>query len=498
MPVASGSPVSASNTNTQLLDATADDTALGKISFANTDAVSGISVTNIQENVNSINSYTGRPANSLKTVTPSWTNNDVGTASDTLRDRSDNLTAEFNSTTGHKHTGAAGDAPPVGAYYIENVALHGFVVRGIDLVGVTGGSTDVSGQFAGFTPSNGPTIKGVVVNAPYNKIIIRNNVGDKVVNGSGDEIYARFTESSGVWTLTYYYDAAGTETAYSFGSATDLQFYFQQLFNPIVDAPVYSEYAITPSDNTTSDVVDATEIQAGKVLLSNVVAQSVGSTNVKGISTRVSKEDHAHEGVHGIFKTADSTRVGDIELAEGTGVAITRTGNKFEFSSTSSAVGYQEVPAGPVNGVNTTFGPLSNTPYSQESVIVFVDGLPVDKSKWSLTGSSIDFDPGEQPLTGQEVYVFYISSGVPPTPPVVTGNLKTEFRTISALEAVNKKLILVSTPASPGDVLVDIIGGTSQEFNVDYTVVSNELRWNGYALDGVLAQFDKVRIHYIT
>lgn len=498
MPVASGSPVSAANTNTQLLDATADDTALGKISLGNTDPVSGIAVSNVQQNINSINSYTGRPANTSTTVVPAWINNDVGTASDTLKDRADNLTAKFDASTGHKHTGLAGDAPPVSSVDLANVVLRGYVVRGIDITGATGGSTDVSLQFPIAVPSTSPTIKGIVVNAPYNKVILRDDQGDKIVNGSGDEIYGRLTESSGVWTLTYYYDNAGTETAYSFGSATDVQWYYQQLYNPITDAPVYSEYAVTPSENTTSDVVDASETQAGKVLLANAAPAPIAATGDKGVGTRVAKIDHTHEGVHAIFKTGGLNKFGDIELSPGTGIAINVTGNKFEIEATSSAIGYQEVPAGPVNGVNTSFGPLSNTPFSQESVIVFVDGLPVDKSKWSLTGSTIDFDPGEQPITGQEIYVFYISSGVPPTPPVVSGTLKTEFRTITALEAVNKKLTLVSTPASPGDVLVDIIGGTAQEFNVDYTVVADELRWNGYALDGILAQLDKVRIHYIT
>ena len=498
MGVSSGSPVSAGNTNNAFLDANADDAALGKISFENTDPASGANVENIQENVNSLNHFTGRSSNVNKDALPAWSSNDAGVSTDNLYERADALTLKFNASSGHTHTGGAGDAPPIDAFYIANVKLKGSVVRGVDVTGAVGGSSDVSSQFVAAIPSNGPVIKGIVVNTPYNQVILRDLFGDKIVNGSGDEVYGRLTESSGTWTLTYYVNLSGTETAYSFGSATNLSWYYQQLFNPIFDAPVYSEYAVTPSENTTSDVVDASETQAGKVLLANSAPPAVASASAKGTSARVAHMDHTHEGVHSIFKTGDSQVVGDVELSPGAGITITRVGNKFTIDGTTAAVGYQEVPGGPVNGVNDTFGPLSQTPASAESIIVFVDGLPVDKSKWGLSTLSIVFTSGNEPLPGQDVYVWYIGSGVPIIPPTPTGTLKTEFRTITNTEAVNKKIVLVSTPATPAEILVDVIGGGAQVFNVDYTVVGNEFRWNGYALDGILSQSDVIRFHYIT
>lgn len=498
MGVVSGSPVSAANTNNAFLDANADDSAIGKISFNNADTASGTQVTNIQQNINSINTYTGRISNSDKDTLPAWTNNDVGTSLDNLHSRSESLTAKFNPTSGHKHTGAAGDAPPINSSDVANVKLRGYVIRGIDVPGVTGSSSNVSTQFSTSIPSTSQTVKGVVVNAPYNQVIIRNSLGDKITNGSGDEVYARLTQSSGVWTLSYYVNLSGTETAYSFGSAQTVSFYFQQLYNPISDAPVYSEYAVTPSENTTSDVVDASETQAGKVLLSSSSPPDVSTASAKGTSTQVAHADHTHAGVHSVFLTGDSNLYGDIQLDPGAGVSFSRAGNKITITGTTAAVGYQEVPGGPVNGVNTTFGPLSQTPASQESIIVFIDGLPVDKSKWSLSTLSIVFGSGNQPITGQDIYVWYIGSGVPIIPPTPTGTLKTEFRTITATEALNKKIVLVATPATPAEILVDVIGGGAQIFNTDYTVVGNEFRWSGYALDGILAQSDVIRFHYIT
>lgn len=498
MGVSSGSPVSAGNTNSAFLDANADDSALGKIDFANTDPVSGSAVVNIQENVNSLNHFTGRASNVNKDALPAWSSNDAGAGTDNLYERADALTLKFNSSTGHKHTGGAGDAPPINSVDIASVVLRGSVIRGVDVTGAIGGSSNVSAQFSTSTPSNSQTVKGVVVNAPYNQVILRDLFGDKIVDGSGNEVYARLTESTGTWTLTYFVNLSGTETAYSFGSATNLSWYYQQLFNPIYDAPVYSEYAVTPSENTTSDVVDASETQAGKVLLANSAPPAVASASAKGTSARVAHSDHTHEGIHSIFKTGDSQVFGDVELSPGAGISITRAGNKFTIDGTTAAVGYQEVPGGPINGVNNTFGPLSQTPASAESIIVFVDGLPVDKSRWGLSTLSIVFTSGNEPQLGQDVYVWYIGSGVPIVPPTPTGTLKTEFRVITNTEAVNKKIVLVSTPATPAEILVDVIGGGPQVFNVDYTVVGNEFRWNGYALDGILSQSDTIRFHYIT
>ncbi len=204
MGVSSGSPVSASNTNNAFLDANADDAALGKISFENTDPVSGANVENIQENINSLNHFAGRSSNANKDALPAWSSNDAGTSTDNLYERADALTLKFNSTSGHKHTGAAGDAPEVDAFYIANVQLRGSVIRGVDVTGAVGGSSNVSAQFSSSTPSTGPAIKGVVVNAPYNQVILRDLFGDKIVDGSGNEIYGRLTESTGTWTLTYY------------------------------------------------------------------------------------------------------------------------------------------------------------------------------------------------------------------------------------------------------------------------------------------------------
>lgn len=109
--VIDGQLVNAATTNNAFLKRTVGDADLGTLSLINTDPASGSSITNIQTEINSCSSFSGKPLNSTYNALPSWTNNDVGLSSDTLKDRADSLTAKFNLSTGHKHTGAAGDGP---------------------------------------------------------------------------------------------------------------------------------------------------------------------------------------------------------------------------------------------------------------------------------------------------------------------------------------------------------------------------------------------------
>jgi len=296
-----GQPVSAAVTNPAFLDANADDTALGKITLNNISdpVVSGPSIINIQREFNALSSYTGKPTNVAINTTPTWINNDVGGATDTLFERADALTAKFNFLSGHMHTGGAGDAPLLTGASIGPRPYRGYFIGGIDLTGASGGSTDVSTELTGKTPSTNDVTLGVVVNTPYNRVILRQASGpdenDPFTDGSGNEVYGRVTESVGVWTLTYYVDLAGVETAYSFGSPVDIRWYYQEIFDPLaVGTPVYDQYAFIPSENATADVIDATSAIAGKVLLSNAAPPAVAGASALGAQTRVAREDHTH------------------------------------------------------------------------------------------------------------------------------------------------------------------------------------------------------------
>lgn len=280
MGVVDGQDVSAAVTNPAFIDANADDTGVGKYTLNNSDPVSGTSITNIQREHNSIASFVGKSVNTSKTDVPTYTNNQGFTANQPVATRADSLTAKFHNSTGHTHDGSSGNGSPISSASIVSTQLRGYFLQATDLTGVVGTSTVVTTQLTGKTASTSSVVKGVVVTAPQNTVVLRqatgSNQGDQFVDGAGNIVYGRVTFSASVWTLSYYVLLAGTETAYSF-SSSDVRWYYQELYNPIVDAPVYSELAIIPSDNVTADIVDATPTQRGAV--------STGTQSFGGIKT---------------------------------------------------------------------------------------------------------------------------------------------------------------------------------------------------------------------
>ncbi len=163
-------------------------------------------------------------------------------------------------------------------------------------------------------------------------------------------------------------------------------------------------------------------------------------------------------------------------------------------SGGSGSVGYQESLAGTVNGVNTTFGPMTYVASNEDSILVLVDGVGLDKSEWSLSGSNIVLSVA--PVAGQTVYVFYVTGGASALP-TFSNVFKVEYRTITGGEATAKSLTLAQSPAVPGEVMLDLIGGGAQNYSDDFTVSGTTLTWNGLGLDGILTAGDKVRINYV-
>lgn len=95
-------------------------------------------------------------------------------------------------------------------------------------------------------------------------------------------------------------------------------------------------------------------------------------------------------------------------------------------------------------------------------------------------------DPTSAQDAATKNYVDSISSG--------TENV--EYHTISSGEATAKQFTLSATPLSGAKVLVDIIGGVSQQYSADFIISGNIFDWSGLGLDGLLTTGDVVRLHY--
>lgn len=201
------------------------------------------------------------------------------------------------------------------------------------------------------------------------------------------------------------------------------------------------------------------------------------------------------------------------QIITGTGADLSLANNAsillfYDLSSTvwrivggtgggSSTVSYQETPAGTVNGVNAVFGPLTYLPTDDNSVVVMVDGIVrVLGTEFTVSSGTITFQSGFEPTTGQTVYAWYTTGGLP-VAPVISGVYRVEYRTLTGGEATAEQITLSFTPGVPSYVSLDIKSAASAPyFGDDFTVSGNILSWSGLGLSGLLSAGDKLRIIY--
>lgn len=153
----------------------------------------------------------------------------------------------------------------------------------------------------------------------------------------------------------------------------------------------------------------------------------------------------------------------------------------------------REVPAGSVDGVNTSFT-LSLLPLSDEHVSVYVDGRMLNDSEVSISAQNITLT--EAPQLGQDIFAWYVHEGIVSAITPVPGTRNVEYITIDLAQEAAKEVTLANSPDTSSKVILDVVGGTSQHFGVDYTVSGTTLSWNGLGLDGILAENDVLRIIY--
>lgn len=158
----------------------------------------------------------------------------------------------------------------------------------------------------------------------------------------------------------------------------------------------------------------------------------------------------------------------------------------------AAGISVREVPTGTVDGVNDTFT-LSNAPTTDQHISVFVDGNFLEDSEFSVSGTTLILVT--PPALGQSIFAWYSYGGVPVVAP---GTEIIEYHTVTAGEETAKQFTLSNSPQDGTLVLVDIIGGTSQHYSVDFTITGSTFDWNGLGLDGQLTENDVVRLKYFT
>jgi len=336
--VTDGQAVSAGVTNPSFLFKNFPDTATVIYTLASTDPLSGAQVDNVQGSINATRIYAGMPANTAPNasgVTPAWSANYVGASGNSLFQKIDALIHLFSGASGHGHTGADGGGGYIEASVIADVPLMGYAVQAVDLTTVSGLSQNVTSYFSGKIPSRFYTVPGVVANIPYNRVIMRNaDNDDSFLDAAGNVVYGRITESVGTWTLTFYSEIAGVETAYNFLAPVDIRYYYQALASPMDGtAPVYSPMFFIPSDNSTADVLPATTGVSGKVLLASGVASDVAATATSGTAGgTVANANHVHKGVHSFAASGQTALYGDVVMVFGAGLSVSTSGQNISAS----------------------------------------------------------------------------------------------------------------------------------------------------------------------
>lgn len=274
-----GQPVDATNSNPAWIASNGDGFTVGKLDLQNVDpGISGPFVTNVQRNINSVGSFLGWVVNSVYNVLPTWATSNWGTGSDNIFQRVEALDTAFDSTTGHNHDGSPGSGGQISATVLANLNYYTAQFQVFSVLGATGASTDVSTQMSGQTPGGGTATLGVITTPPYNRVEIRDsNNGDQIEDPSGNKVYGRLTESSGVWTLTYYTFNANTESPYTIPTSYDTTNYFRQVFNLETVPTITADLGAMGSLDATEDIVDATATQPGKV---SIVTQTFGGLKI--------------------------------------------------------------------------------------------------------------------------------------------------------------------------------------------------------------------------
>jgi len=197
MSVANGQLANQTTFNNAFLSRVVDTSTIGRIDLNNAVAASGPAVVNVQREINSQNSFTGRASGSAFDATPSYTSNNSVTDGDTLTAAIGKLDAEFDPATGHEHSGAAGDGPPVKRFNVLGATANNTSTGNVDAL-TTVGLTQVR-----LTGASAVTLRGIddgslarqvtVMNVTGSPLIVQDEAvaaaaADRIVTGTGASI----------------------------------------------------------------------------------------------------------------------------------------------------------------------------------------------------------------------------------------------------------------------------------------------------------------------
>lgn len=253
--------------NNAFISRNGDGSTVGKLdllNFAN-DALSGTDIVNLQKNVNALCSALGISPNQAADLLITWASTGVGTTSQSAKAKIDALVALFHATTGHGHSGVAGDGPQLSALDLADINLYRAEWQTVSVTAASGTSVTIATEMGVHVAGGGTSTPGVITSAPSNKCwLIDASTETFLEDTGGQRIYGRITYPAGLWTLSFYTNEAGVETAHTL-SSTNIRVFFLEVFRLDSLPTIPSSPADFGTLDVTGDVKDATATVPGKV-----------------------------------------------------------------------------------------------------------------------------------------------------------------------------------------------------------------------------------------
>lgn len=273
MSIVDGNPVNAAYTNAKVMSRTSDTSTTGKVALLNAGSTS---LNDPQKDINDIFTTVGITGEN-DVLSKVYSSNEVIVDGESYKASITRLDEEFHETTGHIHDGTSGNGPQISAAVLANFNNLFAEFQSVSITGAVGTSIDASSSFIGKIAGGSEVQIGVVTVPPFNKVtFVKTSDGTFIEDGGGQRVYARITEAVGVWTLSFYTNEAGVETAHSLAS-TDITIIYLQVFTAATRPTIPSNPLEFGTLDITADVVDATTTQRGVV--------STGTQSFAGLKT---------------------------------------------------------------------------------------------------------------------------------------------------------------------------------------------------------------------
>lgn len=280
--------------NTAFMARNGDTSTTGVVDLNNvTDANSGPEITNTQRYINELAGVEGVAGIGDLTST-TYSDTSAVANGDTRKIAIGKLSAEFNPTSGHRHSGT--DSPKVSVLDVIDINQFVAELQMIAVPAASGISMDLTTIFAGKSPNGDDITAGVITTAPNNRCEIRDSATGLVIEDSGgDKVYGRLTFSTSVLTLTFFTIVSGTETAFTMPTH-NINLFYREVFSLASRPTIPADLGALGSIDLTAEIIDATTTQKGKVQLSAQAPPAVGSTASAGTANgSVANADHTHQ-----------------------------------------------------------------------------------------------------------------------------------------------------------------------------------------------------------